>query len=223
MSDYRTHRFPDLEALSSTLATSIAEASRQTGKPGLLSLPGGRSPLRLIRILARTGAASLFGAISTVDERWSPEDFAQTNARMLRSEFGPSIRSRLIALDQTPDLSTAVARFETSISPWLNDFSVAVLAIGDDGHIASLFPGGPELSARNIVCASTSPIAPFQRCTLTLSSLARAKNIHVIIVGGQKQDLLYQVALRQDSHPLKQLVNLSDRNINLWISESSEY
>lgn len=66
---------------------------------------------------------------------------------------------------------------------------VAVLGIGPDGHIASLFPHHPALKAGDeVLCLgiSDSPKPPPQRITLTLPLLRAARHCLVIATGEEK-------------------------------------
>jgi 6-phosphogluconolactonase len=69
------------------------------------------------------------------------------------------------------------------------ELEVAVLGIGPEGHVASLFPDAPALKAGDdelCVGVSDSPKPPPERITLTLPMLRAARHCLVIATGREK-------------------------------------
>ena len=62
-------------------------------------------------------------------------------------------------------------------------FDVLMLGVGPDGHVASLFPGFPQLDVddRIAVAVTGSPKPPPERISLTLSALNRAKAVWFLV------------------------------------------
>lgn len=76
------------------------------------------------------------------------------------------------------------------------DFDCLLLGMGDDGHIASLFPGTRALEEKiRWVIPSTAPegISPRERVTLTLPVIDRAKRLVFLVSGSGKRDILRKV------------------------------
>ena len=70
-------------------------------------------------------------------------------------------------------------------------FDVVFLGMGDDGHIASLFPGGRENEERaRLVAASTAPVQPVERISLSPGALAQARHIILPVIGAAKRVVL---------------------------------
>ncbi len=69
-------------------------------------------------------------------------------------------------------------------------FDVLMLGIGPDGHIASLFPGFPQLDVTDQVAVPVtgSPKPPPERISLTLGALNRSKAVWFLVSGGEKAD-----------------------------------
>ncbi|MGA2929837.1 MAG: 6-phosphogluconolactonase, partial [Solirubrobacteraceae bacterium] len=66
-----------------------------------------------------------------------------------------------------------------------------LLGIGPDGHTASLFPDQPALSERKrlVVGVEQAGLEPFvPRVTLTLTALASAKHVVILVSGASKAD-----------------------------------
>lgn len=71
---------------------------------------------------------------------------------------------------------------------------IALLGVGGDGHIASLFPEHPALGLDDLcLLVHDSPKPPAERLTLALPTLCRAGQIFVLATGREKGQLLSQV------------------------------
>jgi 6-phosphogluconolactonase len=66
-------------------------------------------------------------------------------------------------------------------------FDVCLLGIGEDGHVASLFPEKPALyDERAVVAVRGAPKPPPTRLSLTLPSIAAAREVWVLASGRGK-------------------------------------
>lgn len=68
-------------------------------------------------------------------------------------------------------------------------FDVVVLSVGEDGHVASVFPGHPQPNVA-AYAESASPKPPAQRTTISLVRLANATTCEVLAVGESKQSVV---------------------------------
>ncbi len=70
-------------------------------------------------------------------------------------------------------------------------FTVVLLGLGPDGHIASLFPGTPNLTADSTCIAVTdSPKPPRERVSMTLSTINDAEQVWILASGAAKHQAL---------------------------------
>ena len=77
------------------------------------------------------------------------------------------------------------------------------LGMGDDGHTASLFPGGKQLlDIESQVLETTSPNAPFPRVTLGLKPIWEAKELFLIVLGSGKAEMLKRALEGDKSLPI---------------------
>lgn len=82
------------------------------------------------------------------------------------------------------DLSAASRHEDHGVVP---AFDVLMLGVGEDGHVASLFPGMPALfDERPVVGVRGAPKPPPIRLSLTFSSIASAHEVWLITAGAAK-------------------------------------
>jgi len=173
------------EDVAKTAAEQIAGQLRQGARS--LVLAGGTTPKRCYEILA--GLAVEWGTVSVLfgDERCVPPDDPESNYRMakeaLLSQVAPATVYRMPAELGPEDGARAYAEVVRHVTP----FDLVILGIGEDGHIASLFPGHPLLKATGLTAGiSDSPKPPPQRVTLTLGVIRDAREVLILATGPAK-------------------------------------
>lgn len=205
------HDYPDTTVLDAALAAAVAsrlsEALAQRGTASI-ALSGGRTPAGFLRLLGQQALDWSRVHVTLADERWLPDTDPASNARLLHETLltGSAAAAKFVSLySGTASASTGQAQTEASLAalPWPLD--VVVLGMGDDGHTASLFPQAPQLQhacTTSDRCAAITPVtAPYERLTLTLQTLASARNLFVHITSQSKRQLL-ENALLADAAPL---------------------
>ncbi|GGK74682.1 6-phosphogluconolactonase [Ornithinimicrobium pekingense] len=70
------------------------------------------------------------------------------------------------------------------------ELDVVMLGVGPDAHVASLFPGRPQLGVedRTTAAVGDSPKPPPTRVTLTLPALAQASAVWLLVAGADKAE-----------------------------------
>ena len=78
---------------------------------------------------------------------------------------------------------------------------VALLGVGEDGHVASLFPGRGTLHAKDslVLVVDDAPKPPRQRLTLSLQVLASARGVVVGAFGSAKSAAVTDALRNPDS------------------------
>jgi 6-phosphogluconolactonase len=117
---------------------------------------------------------------------------------------------------EDPDAARAARRYAETLrfvlgSPPVLD--VALLGVGEDGHVASLFPGRPALhSVTTVLEEDAAPKPPPRRLTLSLDVLAGARETIVAAFGVAKAAAV-AAALRDSASelPLAQLLRRAAR------------
>lgn len=201
------HRYPSKAALFEALASdwmAIMERG-QTGQTFSFALTGGTTPAPLFRNLAAKLHESKQPArikLVAIDERWVPDDDPQSNEGMIVSSFRldeqQSDVCRLISLktgQASPDLALdAIARKLETEFP--EAFSMVLLGMGTDGHIASLFPGAGTLDedGGRPCLAARHPDSGQPRISLSLRRLLNTQRAWVVITGDEKLKVLQDCA-----------------------------
>jgi 6-phosphogluconolactonase len=226
--DTQATKFPDSDALSSSLAAQIA-ASLKAGivVRGLASLvvSGGCTPVKMFERLRAEALDWSRVCIALADERWVASTDAGSNEKLVRDVLlkGPAAAARFLGLKNgapTPDLG-AVSAWET-FARVPRPFDTVVLGMGEDGHTASLFPRSPNLaSALNAAAVAGcvgmwAPVAPQPRLSLNLSALLDSRRVVVLITGDAKwrtfvaaravgpvEDMPVRAVLRQSRTPVE--------------------
>lgn len=205
--------------LADQVAADLREAVNRRGAASL-AVPGGTTPAEFLSAL---GARSLdwprITALLT-DERWVAPDHPRSNTALVERTLGAlGPRYRWFSLWQeslTPDAATAV--LEAGANAVAFPLDVAVLGMGDDGHVASLFPGDEtgfaDASARFVaVCGPGDE----PRVSLSAAVLAQAREVYLLLRGAAKLEVL-QRALGGDL-PVARLVAARDGRVHVFASE----
>ncbi len=154
-----------------------------------MAVPGGRSPGRIFdwlvpRVLEWERVDVLFA-----DERAVPPDDAESNFRLVHDRIVSPLGGRAPRVVRmradAGDLEAAAREYESEVATPL-DF--VLLGLGEDGHVASLFPGSPLLAERErrVAVVRDSPKPPPTRLTLTPRAIAEARHVAVIATGAAK-------------------------------------
>lgn len=208
----RARDFADAAALAEALALAVAaDLRRAIAARGLatLALAGGNTPRRFLQMLSRQTLDWSKVRVLPVDERWVPNTDPRSNERLLREHLlqGEAAAAELLPLYrpvETPEV--ALQSVAGDIAHRALPLDVAVLGMGEDGHVASLFPDlvrrdvGLTPAGRAPVLAIRTAAAPEPRLTLTLSAIFTAPALYLHIEGAGKRRVLAD-ALADDVNP----------------------
>ncbi len=194
------NEYADSELLTLDLARILARDLRNHLKHNervTFAVPGGRTPVDVFEELSAVHIAWERVDVILTDERWVPEDHPRSNAGLIRrhllkeaaavARFHPYWREGL-------EPEAAVGDLALEISPLL-PIHVLLLGMGEDLHVASLFPDAPEIGAAlapdaPVLMVMRPPSQPEPRITLTAPVLRGAYNIHLAITGEAKRAAL---------------------------------
>ncbi|GAA5183841.1 6-phosphogluconolactonase [Niveibacterium umoris] len=185
--------------LAEWVASRLKEGVARRGMATLV-VSGGRTPLGFFRQLR--GIPLEWGKVTVTlsDERWVPNDHADSNERLVREHLLRDAASAAAFVPLKFDAETPAhgARLASAaLAPHHEAFDVVILGMGEDGHTASIFPDSPQVlaglhDASNAACIATENAtkAPRWRISMTAPRLLNAHNIVVHISGAAKWALL---------------------------------
>ncbi len=187
-----------------------------------LAIPGGSALSALAHARALAGAAWGRVRLTWVDERCVPLASAA-------SSRGEAYRSRALDPNDRPAVELplyldgesgprAIARVEDALDRiFEGGLDVTLLGLGEDGHVASIFPGWVPPPGASVAFVTESQKPPAERITLTPRMLQSARSSVLLACGEAKRSPLERL-LRGDpslpAHGLSGLVVVTDLDLD---------
>ncbi len=160
-----------------------------------------------------------------VDERAVPPDhpdsnFAEADRLWLKPAGVPADRIHRMP-GEDPDLWRASREYAAELERIAGNppaLDVALLGVGPDGHVASLFPGHPALREERqlVIPIEDAPKPPPRRITLTMAVLAATARITVAAAGEAKADVVRRALEPGSALPLGVLISRA-RNVRVLL------
>jgi 6-phosphogluconolactonase len=221
---------PDAAALAKTVAAEwLGQLQAHLGKPGdspyTVALSGGRITRTFFTEIVRQVADSGGGFQNILprvhffwaDERCVPPGDPESNYAMARELLFEPLKiaeSRIHRLrGEGPELVALREAINDicSIAPKSNGqpvFDLIFLGMGEDGHVASLFPGEPEAAVADpaIYRAVTAVKPPPRRITLGYGAIAAAVDVWVLASGTGKEAALKESLSPAGKTPLARVL-----------------
>lgn len=190
-------------AVARYLADKILSGARHIG------IPGGKTPVGIIDRLVACDLPWNDLRISIVDDRIVPVDHPASNFGMVSRAFSDAP----VQLEPLSEGAWTAGRFD-----------LVWLGMGEDGHIASIFPGcglSPDLPPA-VVRTTPDPLppeAPYERLTLTLSALTDAEEIILVVRGQRKHAILDRVLAGDCGLPVADLLSAARSPVTIFWTE----
>jgi 6-phosphogluconolactonase len=216
-------------------------AARAGGAEIRIAIPGGSALVVVGRACAELGDIWRRVALTWVDERCVPVASRDSNrGEAMRLGILPPAPGIASSRAHTVSPARVLPLFEDGESPeealarvargyaekFANGLDVAVLGMGADGHVASLFPGlpapaadwvgsvaGPARDADGdstafVAYVPEAPKAPPRRITLTRAALACARHTLLVAAGEEKRSALERLCAGDPELPATGLPGL---------------
>ena len=165
------------------------------------------------------------------DERYVPADSSDRNDRAAGLDLldavmvDPARVHAMPASDEAHvDVEVAAASYDRLVrvrEP--GDFDLVLLGVGPDGHVASLFPGFPQLDVddRVAVAVTDSPKPPPERISLTFTALNQAREVWFLVSGEGKADAVARALADDGSVHETPARGITAENRTWWLDESA--
>ena len=227
--------FADREALARRAADVLLDAVKATQGRCAIALSGGSTPKGLYELLAqapyRDSVAWNRTHLFWGDERFVPPTDPRSNFRMAREALLshvpiPTANVHPIPTEgMTPeDAARAYERTLKSfygaetLDPKRPLFDVNLLGLGEDGHIASLFPETNALSERERWVVAVTGGAPEPRISLTYPALESSRLVLFLVAGVEKRAILARVLHGDQELPA---ARLRPAGRLLWLADAA--
>jgi 6-phosphogluconolactonase len=183
------------DALAARLA-SAAAAHVPAGGTLTLALAGGSLATTCFPRLAALPLDWSRVGFFWADERAVAPDHPDSNYRLAHELWLAPARVPATSVHRmpadAPDLDAAADRYAHELSSHVGDparLGAALLGVGEDGHVASLFPDHALLDEkrRTVAAVFDAPKPPPRRLTLTLPVLTSAELVVVAAFGASKR------------------------------------
>ena len=216
--DNLAHDFADYAAE----ILSLALEKRQSAS---LVVPGGNTPRIYLPALAAKPLPWNRITVTLSDERWVDTESEDSNEYLVKKLMLDRLlqKTHFVGLKtwhDTPDEATL--EIDRRLRKITQPFTLTVLGLGEDGHIASLFPGlqlhKPQQKSMAPHCLAVyPPISPTPRISLSLNTLACSEQIALVVSGHNKRKLLDQLSETPDPRiPLSWLLQCSQSAIAVF-------
>ena len=185
-------------AVAGELLSRLADA-QAAGQTPQIALTGGTIAEAVHREVARLSPDSGVDWSDVViwwgDERFVAAGSSERNAGQARAAFldsvgvDPAKVHEMPSSDDADDVDAGAAAYAEE---WrrhaASQLDVVMLGVGPDGHVASLFPGFPQLDVdgTDAVGVTGSPKPPPERITLTFPALRRGRAVWFLVSGEGK-------------------------------------
>ena len=212
-------------------AAEVAERlSEAAAAGGHVVLTGGSTPKAAYQLAAERDADWSGATVWFTDERCVAPGHPDSN-------FGMADRALLSQLSAAPSVvrmegelgpDAGAGNYEAAVRERMGSdprWNLLLLGMGPDGHIASLFPGKPELEERSrmavgVPLAGMDPQIP--RITLSLPAIAAAREAILLVTGEGKASMAARVFGPSPDRTLPAaLIDLSYGSLTVLLDEAA--
>ena len=227
MSKYELISFPDDEELARTVASQwLRQLDSVEGgnAPYCVALSGGRIARRFFAAVANL-AKERVGGLRCAHFFWSaercvPPSDPESNFAIARELLFEPLRIAPAQIhrvrgEKAPEFAAAEAEAELCRIASLNPegqpvLELIFLGMGEDGHVASLFPGESDaaMAVKAVYRPVTATKPPPRRITLGYPALAAARQVWVLASGQGKENALRNSLAAGGNTPLGRVLRL---------------
>ena len=192
------------------LAAVAARIAAEVARPGTkrIAMAGGSTPGKVLALLATRNLDWSGTTIVPTDDRQVPAEHPASNFGALRAAFAGTAATILPLVEgERP-----------------NKFDLVWLGMGEDGHVASLFPRMCALprKRRQVIATVPKPLppeAPFSRLSLNRRALAATSETILVVTGAAKRRVIEAALAGSDLHPVSDILRGGKAPVTIYWSE----
>ena len=179
-----------------------------------IGLSGGNTPKIFYKLFAEKYKDYSNIYLWTVDERHVDINDEKSNQRMINSIFSNS-NLNIIEYSYEEDPSHSAKNYTTKVFSKFDKFNAAILGVGEDGHIASLFPDTTALNAdeKGFVHNEVNILTRW-RVTSTFELLKNVEHVYLLVTGDSKKEIIEKIGKENDL-PVNELIRLRKKTVLL--------
>jgi len=246
MKNFELITFTSADELASTVAGKWLDEitlAKRAGQSHSVALSGGRITQKFFAAVVEQAGARKIGDGDTpslpsnvhffwADERCVPPDDPESNFRLanellfvplkisdnqihrIRGELPP--KTAVALAEKELRRVVGCARIPAGKDAGVPGLDLIFLGMGEDGHVASLFPDGLQAagSDRAIFRAvHNSPKPPPNRVTLGFAAIAAARQVWVLVSGTGKEEALRESLTENGSTPLARVTQFRTQTV----------
>lgn len=224
-------RYSDADDLADRVAERLLKALIElqgSDRIAQVCLTGGRIAQRLYSRLGELVAGSGLDPTRLElwwgDERFVPTDDPERNAgptlALLARHFSldPGRTHPMPGADGVIDAGAAAATYAKELGP--TKFDLCLLGMGEDGHIASIFPEHPsgEPTSQTVIGVSDSPKPPSERISLTIGTINESSQVWFLVSGAEKAAAVERALAGDQRLPAGRVAG---RESTLWLVDQA--
>jgi len=207
--------------LSERIHQSIDEFGR-----AIVGLSGGSTPKPIYTALGKCAIPWDKVSIFLVDERYVPADHDDSNQKLVRETLLKNARipeNQILFPDTSKPLDECIYHYDLTLAGMLSAGipHIVTLGMGDDGHIASLFPPVPDegYGDRLVLHTTTDQFAIHDRITTTMVIIGSADRKIFFLKGEEKKKIWKEMMNAPEDltrWPAKAALNLGGGVVVSW-------
>lgn len=177
-----------------------------------IGLSGGSTPKEFYKLLAKNNRNQKNITLWTVDDRHVSTESHLSNQLMIDEIFlNTSFNVLNYIFEENPHQSAE--KYTELVLSNISKFNAAILGVGEDGHIASLFPNTKAIGDDSFgFVANEVNILSKWRITSTFALLEAVEDVFLLVTGGKKSSILKEIG-KNNSLPVNNLINRREKTI----------
>lgn len=189
-----------------------AQAALETRGQFHIAVPGGSVAALIFPSFAEAALDWSRVHVWWVDERVVPQNHPDSNFRLAQELWLSRVPARTHPFHSASEYEAQLPR----------PLDVALLGVGPDGHVASLFPGHPGLdeTGKRAFAVDDAPKPPPKRLTLSLPELCAAREVWVVATGNTKAQMMMKALKPESLLPVARVMREAE-DVRLWLDPAA--